>query len=129
MSRLFRNVKTKLYDIGGVDEEIIRDAEKRLQLRFDEEFERYLEEYGVVSFGGHEFMGLGGDAYLDVVEETLREKGENPMFPANCYIVENLGIDGMMILQSEEGGIYELSAAGCKKIAERLLDYVDMLEG
>ena len=125
MSKLFENVKAKLYHMGGVGTDKIIEAEKQLGIRFSDDFRNYLMEYGVVSFGSHEFMGLGGDAYLDVVGETLMERERNEKFPKNCYIVENLGIDGIMILQDSEGKIYEINASVIKRIASSFSEYVD----
>lgn len=125
MSSLFENVKAKVYHLQGVDAEAIMSAESKLGICFDDEYRNYLMEYGVVSFGSHEFMGLGGDSYLDVVEETIRERTNNNRYPKNCYIVENIGIDGIMMLQDEEGTIYELSNAGIKRAFESLREYID----
>lgn len=125
MSKLFENVNGSFFSLQGVDADAVIDAEKKLGVHFSEEFRNYLMEYGAVSFGSHEFMGLGGDAYLDVVEETLRERNSSEKFPKNCYIVENLGIDGIFILQDEEGKVFELSDAGVKLIHNSLKEYVD----
>ena len=127
MSKLFENVKSKLYHLNGVIADAIIEAESKLGIRFNEEFRNYLMEYGVVSFASHELMGLGGDAYLDVVEETLTERSNNAKFPKNCYIIENLGIDGIFILQDEEGIVYELGAAGMKVVCGSLREYVDII--
>lgn len=127
MSKLFENITTKLYHLSGVGSVKIVDAESRLGLHFSDDFRNYLMEYGVVSFGSHELMGIGGDAYLDVVEETLRERKDNSRFPKDCYIVENIGIDGIMILQNEEGSVFELSDAGCKLVAKSLKEYIEMI--
>lgn len=124
MSKLFESVSSKLYHLKGVDVDTIINAEAELGIRFDEEFRNYLLEYGVVSFGSHELMGLGGDEYLDVVKETINERTNNGKYPHNCYIIENLGIDGIMILQDEEGIVYELNDAGVKKIYDSFEEYI-----
>lgn len=125
MSRLFKNVKYKMYHLKGVDADAVINAESRLGIRFNDEYRNYLMEYGAVSFGNHEFMGLGGDAYLDVVEETLNERTANSGFPKNCYIIENIGIDGVMMLQDEDGAVYELSDAGMKKVFDSFGEYIN----
>jgi hypothetical protein len=124
MSKLLDGVKSKVFSLNGVNADAVMEAEKKLGLHFSEEFRNYLMEYGAASFGSHEFMGLGGDAYLDVVGETLRERNNNEKFPKNCYIVENLGIDGIFILQDEEGKVFEWSDAGVKLIYHSLEEYV-----
>ncbi len=81
-------------------------------------------EYGVVSFGCHEFMGLGGDDYLNVVEETLNERNIDSRFPKSCYIIENLRVDGILILQDSEGLIYEYCKGNLKKIFSSFKMYI-----
>ena len=64
---------------------------------------------------------------MDVVEEILRERRNHSHFPKNCYIVENIGIDGILILQDEEGRIYELNDGGVKMAYEHFDDYISSL--
>ncbi|MDO5406467.1 MAG: SMI1/KNR4 family protein [Eubacteriales bacterium] len=127
MSKLFDCVTSKVFHLKGVSAETVIAAEQKLGVCFSDEFRNYLMEYGVVSFGSHEFMGLGGDMYLDVVGETLNERANNNIFPKNCYLIENLGIDGILILQNEEGEIYELNNAGIKKIFDSFKSYINSL--
>lgn len=124
MSNLFSSVEDKIFHLNGVGSQEIIDAEKKLGMRFSDDFRNYLMEYGVVSFKNHELMGLGGDDYLNVVLETLNERINDDKFPFNCYIVENLGIDGIFILQDEEGKIYEYSGNSIKKIFDCLKEYI-----
>lgn len=125
MSNLFENIKSKLYHGNGVSVEEVIEAEDKLGIRFNEEYRNYLLEYGVVSFGSHEILGLGGDTYLDVVQETLRERVNNQKFPKNYYVIENLGIDGILILQEEEGNIFEWSNGTLKRIYDSMGEYMD----
>ena len=127
MSKLFEHIKSKLYYGTGVSVEEVIEAEDKLGIRFHEEYRNYLLEYGVASFGSHEFLGLGGDSYLDVVQETLQECKNNQNFPKNCYIIENLGIDGILILQEEEGTVFEWSNGELKKIYDSMGEYVESL--
>lgn len=124
LSDLFSSVEGKVFHLNGVDSSAVIDAEKKLGMRFSDDFRNYLMEYGVVSFKSHELMGLGGDDYLNVVLETLSERGNNDKFPINCYIVENLGIYGVFILQDEDSNIYEYRGKGITKIFDCLKDYV-----
>lgn len=128
MSKLFEGINTKLYHMRGISADQVIDAETHLGLRFSDDYRNYLMEYGVVSFGSHEFMGIGGDAYLDVVSETIRERTNRDVFPMRCYIIENIGIDGILILQNEEGEVFELSDSGCKQIADSLAEYIRSID-
>ena len=42
MSDLFKNVKQKVYHLNGVEASDIVNAEKKLGIRFDEEYRNYL---------------------------------------------------------------------------------------
>ena len=119
--------KDNLYSSNGVSATDIKSAEDKLGVRFSSDFKDYLKTYGVVSFSSHEFMGLGGDNHLNVVKETLRERKNNSNFPDNCYVIENLGIDGRLILQDNTGKIYELSSSGVRKICNSLKEYIGKL--
>lgn len=125
---LFEKISAKVYTLKGVDVETVIEAEKKLGLKFSSEFRNYLIEYGCASFGSHEFMGLGSTDYLDVVKETLNERRNSDRFPRHCYILENLGIDGIFILQDEEGSVYELNDAGMKKIFGSFQEYMESLQ-
>ena len=128
MSNLFEHIKTKLYHGIGVSVDEVIEAENTLGIRFHEEYRNYLLEYGVASFGSHEFLGLGGDSYLDVVQETLQERVNNQMFPRNCYVIENLGIEGILILQEEGGEVFAWSNGELKKIYDNMGLYIGSLE-
>jgi len=127
MSKLFDNVKKPVYSMKGADVQAVIAAEDKLGLRFSDEYRNYLMDYGVVSCGSHEFMGLGGDAYLDVVKETLDERKRNPRFPRNCYLIENLGIDGILLAQDSDGIVYEINVQGVKKVYGSLKEYVESI--
>ena len=127
MSNVFEHIKSKLYHGTGVSVDAVIKAETKLGIRFHEQYRNYLLEYGVASFGSHEFLGLGGDAYLDVVQETLQECKNNQNFPKTCYIIENLGIDGILILQEEEGTVFEWSNGKLKKIYDNMGEYINSL--
>jgi len=129
MDELFDKTKRKIYHLKGISAKKVIEAEQKLGLRFSDEFRNYLMEYGAVSSGSHEFMGIGGDSYLDVVDETLRERENRKGFPKNCYIIENLGIDGILVLQDENGVVYEMSDAGLKRIFNSMKEYVEKILG
>ncbi len=124
MSKLLEQIQSKVFHRKGADARTVINAEKWLGLRFSSEFRNYLMDYGAASFGSHEFMGLGGDAYVDVVEETLRERRNTLGFTKDCYVVENLGIDGILILQNEDGQGYEFSPIGMKRIFLSMKEYI-----
>ena len=65
---------------GGASEEQIIRAEKRLELKFPEEYKDYVKEFGAISFLGNEWTGLNVDGYLNVVNMTEEERALNEFF-------------------------------------------------
>lgn len=109
---------------GGVDDLRIDEAEKILQLKFSPEYIEYLKEFGQIEAQGIELTGLSDKNSTSVVNTTnsLRKISS---IPADMYVIEDLGIDGIEYLQDALGKIYQLS--GCSKIsmyANSLAEYI-----
>lgn len=125
----FLRTLPKYYNSKAATCEQIIEAEKKLNLKFSREYIDYLKEYGAISFGGHEITGLNVDDYLDVVAVTLAEREINNDFPKNCLVLQNLGIEGILVLSDTEGKVYEYSKGHeLKKIAESLYEYLKLLK-
>lgn len=97
------------YSASPVNAETIAEAEQRLGIVFADDYCLYLSKYGQFSAGDMELTGLTSLSYNDVVELTGLEREYNPDFPQGLYVVENLGIDGLLALQGEDGDIYGYS--------------------
>ncbi len=122
INKISKNMK--VYHSTGVDETEIINAEIDLGVTFSDEYKEYLREYGAISFGSHEFTGLNVDNYTNVVNITKQEREMADKFPENCIVIENLGIEGILILQDNKGYIYQYSKAiGLSKIFDSLSDY------
>ena len=83
---------------GGASKEQIERAEKRLNLKFSEEYKEYLKEFGAISFFGNEWSGLNIDGYFNVVNMTEDEKALNESFPKKHFVIENIGVDSIFII-------------------------------
>lgn len=117
--------KYKVYRAAGCTADAVIAAEKSLGVRFSEEYRNYVMEYGAISFGPNEFTGLAVDDYIDVVTVTKREKELNQAFPKNSIVIQNLGIEGIIIIQDEDGTIYQMDESGKKKFAANgFVDYL-----
>ena len=90
---------------GASEEQIIR-AEKRLELKFPEEYKDEVKEFGAISFLGNEWTGLNVDGYLNVVNMTEEERALNEFFPKKYFVIENIGVDRMLIISDEKVKIY-----------------------
>lgn len=113
--------------LSGCKEEQIMLAQKELGLEFPAEYIDYIKEYGVISFYGTEWTGLNVEGYLNVVEATKNEREHNKDFPGNCFVLENLAIEGIMILADTEGAVYSYQSGGKPSlICNSLSDYLDI---
>ena len=105
-------------------EEAIKQAETALHLQFAEDYKEYLRNYGSASFDGRELTGIGPNKWQDVVESTKRTRLANNV-PPDYYVIERLGIDGIIIWQNQSGTV--LSTAPYeepKPIARSLIEYL-----
>ena len=112
--------------------EQVEQAQKELGLKFAEDYIKYLLEFGTASFYGTELMGITDDPrckYMSVVYETLEEKKYDDTVPYNMYVIENLGIDGLLTWQDESGAVYSKMRydGEIEKLADSLSEYIDMV--
>lgn len=103
----------------------IKDAEIQLRVSFNEEYREYLLAFGAIMADGIELTGIAKSAHRNVVNQTKQERELNPKIPDNMYVVENTGVDGIVIWQETNGGIYQSSPnVEPKKVADSLLEYL-----
>jgi hypothetical protein len=113
-----------LVTLKPVSKDMISDSEKQLGLSFAEDYKIYLEKYGVISAQHIEITGITDSPRLNVVHVTLAEREINQI-PPNMYVVEDTGIEGILILQNEKGEVFELQNNDqIKKIYNNLSDYL-----
>ena len=107
--------------------EEIAEAEKRLGVKFAEEYVQMLLKYGTISSDDIELVGLSADKCYDVVHltETIKEYEYNKHIPSSWYIIENVGIDGLVAWQDEKGRVYlTLPGQAPQKYADSLVEYI-----
>ena len=103
----------------------IESAELRLNLKFAEDYKKYLSKYGVVSAHGIELTGLTLSKRLNVVEITKREREMINGFPSDAYVIEDLAIEGIVIIQKQDGKIYSVDMTGkMEYICNSLQEYI-----
>ena len=109
---------------GGVTEDKIRDAESILNLSFAEDFKAYLSEFGQISANGIELTGLSDRMFTSVVNLTQNER-KLLSIPANHYVIEDIGVDGLIYTQDNAGAVYQLLPnRPITKIADNLELYI-----
>lgn len=103
----------------------IMNAEIELRVSFAEEYKSYLSTFGAVIAEGIELTGIAKAKHRDVILVTKQEWDMNENVPHIMYVIENTGIDGIIIWQSSEGKIYR-STTGSQpvQIAESMNEYI-----
>jgi hypothetical protein len=113
-----------LVSLKGVSKEMITGAERALKLSFAKDYSEYLEKYGLISARHIELTGITDSKRLNVVDVTQHQRGLN-QFPPDMYVIEDTGIEGVIILQNKTGEIFELQNHNqIKKIYNSLSDYL-----
>ena len=111
--------------IGGASEKQIANAEHILNLTFNDEYREYLTEFGTASVNGHELTGICQSKRLNIIDATIEAKKINPNVPDGFYLIENLGIDHIMIWQNKNGELFQTVGNNTpEKIALTLMDYI-----
>lgn len=112
-----------------LSEKDINDAEQVLGLKFADEYRTYTKKFGAISADGLELTGVVAAPRLNVVNVTVSEKSLNQNIPDDMYVIENTGIDGILILQNARGEIFSIfpSSKPIKKFAS-LTEYLQSIK-
>lgn len=126
MSDIIEALKSTPDYIGGSGrtEDEIRKAEELIGVEFASDYRCYLKEIGLACLDGHELTGICKSIRLNVVDVTL-SKRQHVSEAYAWYVVEETGIDGIVIWQAPDGSVYETTPnSRHKKIANSLLEYI-----
>jgi len=118
-------------DFSSLDpatEAAVTDAERSLGVKFAPEYKDYLKTYGLAFAGGIEFTGLVDEERLNVVNVTNSAR-QYRHIPQNMYVIYDTDIDNALILQDEDGLIYEWSNNHIKQVAANLLEFIQYETG
>ena len=103
----------------------ITDAELQLRMIFSDEYKVYLSTFGAIMADGIELTGISKAEHRNVVPVTKQEWELNNNVPHSMYVVENTGIDGVIIWQDASGVIYQtFPNEKPKQIASSLNEYI-----
>lgn len=112
---------------GGVSSEDISDAETLLNLTFAEDYKLYLSKFGQIVAEGIELSGLSNKRLTSVVVLTQDER-KMLSIPPKHYVIENVGIDGLIYSQDATGAVYQLLPnRPIVKVADSLLQYIESI--
>jgi len=119
--------KSDLYKLTGASAEQVSQAEKSLGVNFANEYREYLITFGAASANAHEFTGICQSPRLNVVDVTLSERKKNTLVPCDYYVIEQAGIDRIIIWQSSSGEIYtSTQGTALLKLCASLFEYLEM---
>jgi hypothetical protein len=98
--------KDMFHYIGPVSETDIKDAERKLNVKFGSVYKTLVKLYGCISYKNYEFYGLGVDenSYLNVVSIT-QELRKNFDLPEDLIPILDYG-DGCFIVTDSKNKIY-----------------------
>lgn len=110
LSEFISNHAKDVYVYGGVDDNIVNEAETRLAVAMPNSLRDYLTKYGALECRYLEFFGLGfsGSSYLNLITRTLelREDG----LPNGYIVFQDLG-DMHYAVCDTDGSVYEWAPA------------------
>lgn len=113
---------------GNATNEQIKKIEEKLDLKFAKDYKIYLSEFGAAEIEGHEFTGIINSKRLNVLDVTQKIKKNNENIKENMYVIEELNIDNIAILQDVTGKIYEVNLCSePKKINNSFIEYIELL--
>jgi riboflavin synthase alpha subunit len=119
------NTLTNLLPLKPASMDEIVGAEEQLGLRFADEYKQYLVEFGAILADGIELTGIAKSKNRNVVSVTLQERELNPNVPNNLYVIENVGIEGIIIWQDENECIYRSTSKNVPiMISPSLVEYI-----
>lgn len=103
----------------------IEAAELQLRLYFANDYKDYLANFGAIIADGIELTGITKSEYRNVTSVTLQEWKLNSNIPHTMYVIEQTGIDGIIIWQDSNGIVYQSSPnTKPKQICKSLNDYI-----
>ena len=112
--------------IGAIEAQVV-NAEKKLGIKFANDYRECLISFGIMAYGGNELTGICDYPRLNVVNVTEYERKKNPTVPMDLYVIEQAHFDDIVIWQSNTGEVYQSAPnAPLVKICDSLCEYIDM---
>ena len=104
----------------------ILSVELELALPLAADYKEYLLKFGAVLADDIELTGIAKSKHRNVILVTKREWEANNKIEHNMYVIENVGIDGIVVWQDGSGKVYESRPNyGATKIADSLVEYLE----
>lgn len=116
----------KILPLKPATEEDVKNVETALELSLANDYKEYVCTYGAILADKVELTGIAKSKNRNVVQVTKKEWELNDKIEHNLYVIENIGIDGLIIWQDGSGKIYESRPNHrATKIANSLAEYLE----
>lgn len=115
------------HGIGECSEAEIQNAEEKLGMRFPQEYRDFLKKYKAGVINGCEIMGINTLKYLDSVANTLFSRKNDDEFPQDCFVLENIGVEGALTISNSVGQIFTYCEGKKQLICNSLSEFYDYL--
>lgn len=111
---------------GGVSADEVNKAEQSVGVKFSDDFKLYLMNFGQLQARGIELTGISSKTSTSVVRIT-KDEFERESFSHEYYVIEDLGIDGILYLQNRKGQVFEYCPGKAPKLyADSLVNYIKL---
>lgn len=111
--------------LGPATDSQIEDAEKALNVKFSSDYKEYLKAFGAATFENKELTGISQSERLSVISTTQHARTCFANFPTDAYVIEDLLIDHLYIIQDASGSIFSFGPSEKKEtIASDLCTYL-----
>lgn len=116
------------HGIGECSEIDIQNAEEKLGMRFPQEYRAFLKKYKAGVINGCEIMGINAPKYIDSVANTLFSRENDDSFPQDCFVIENIGVEGALTIANYAGQIFTYCAGKKQLLCNSFSEFFDYLE-
>lgn len=122
---VLNNLPMPKHAYGHVENSQINAAETKLNLIFANDYREFIQYLGAMVYKNNELCGIAPFPSLDVVDRTMHAREADAAFPQSMYVISELHIDGILILQNQKGEIFQYSPLRfAKKIFNSLSDFI-----
>lgn len=97
----------ELFSIGEVEYSKIEAAQEALGVVFAKDFVEYVQKFGAIEIGFIELCGVTENKDDSVVERTQEMRSCYANFPKDCYMIEDIGMEGAVHVQFPDGKVYQ----------------------
>lgn len=117
-----RLIDLNIYKDRNVTDNDIKEIEEKLSIKLHNSLKDYLKNIGLFSYEYKEFFGLGVKGYKNMIKATLEERELNDNFPKDSVVLQNIGVDGLLVLVNTKGEVIEWAPSGHNKIVSNNLE-------